>query len=180
MIILMGLAGSGKSTQGQMLAQETGRVWLSTGQMLRDGADEAVIRSLDQGNMVADEMIIPLVEERLAQIFAQGGDVVMDGFPRTAGQTKWLVEKMTDKIEAVVRIIVPKEESIRRMMLRGRSDDQTIEAIEERFRLTEQNMYSVCEVFQEHNEKITDVDGMGTVQEVHERIKQAITEVENE
>lgn len=177
---MMGLAGSGKSTQGQMLAQETGRVWLSTGQMLRDGADEVVMKSLDQGNMVADEVIIPLVEKRLAQIFAQGGDVVMDGFPRTAGQTKWLIEKLADKIEAVVRIVVPKDELIERMMLRGRSDDQTIEAIEERFRLAEQNMCSVCEMFYEHGVKITDVDGMGTVEEVHKRIKQAITEVEDE
>lgn len=180
MIILMGLAGSGKSTQGQMLAKETGRVWLSTGQMLRDGASEEVISSLDQGNMVSDEIIIPLVEQELKRIFARGEDVVMDGFPRTAGQAKWLVENLADRIEVVVRIVVPKEESIQRMMLRGRSDDQAIEAIEERFRLTEQNIYSVCKVLREHNVEITDVDGLGTIEEVHGRIKQVITEVENE
>ena len=105
---------------------------------------------------------------------------MMDGFPRTAGQAKWLIENMMSRVEMVVRIIVPKAELIHRMELRGRSDDQTIEVIEERFRLTEQNIYSVCEVFRESSIKIMDVDGIGTVEEVHERIKQITTEVENE
>lgn len=177
---MMGLAGSGKSTQGQMLAQETGRRWLSTGQMLRDSADVATLEQLNRGSLVSDAVIIPLVEQTLQQIFEQGEDVVMDGFPRTEAQAQWLVENVADKIEGILRIIVPKSELIQRMKLRGRADDQDIAAIEERFRQTEQNIYSVCEVFRKAGVKIIDVDGRGSVEDVHERVKQVITEEENE
>lgn len=176
----MGLAGSGKSTQGQLLAETTGRLWLSTGEMLREISDESALKALNQGKLTPDSVVIPLAGQAIAEAFAEGKDVVMDGFPRTAKQAQWLVEHELDRVEMVLRIKVPKDELIQRMKLRGRDDDQSIEAIEERFRLTEQNIYTVCEVLEKHGVKIRDVDGTGTVEEVQARVEQTITEVENE
>ena len=79
-----------------------------------------------------------------------------------------------------MRIIVPKAELIHRMELRGRADDKSIEAIEERFRIVEQNIYSVCEILEAQGVKIKDIDGVGTIEEVQQRINQVITEAENE
>lgn len=180
MIIFMGLAGSGKSTQGKLLAESTGRLWLSTGEMLREISDETALVALNRGKLTPDAVVIPLANQAITKAFAEGKDVIMDGFPRTAKQAEWLVEHELEKVEMVLRIQVPKTELIQRIKLRGRDDDQSIEAIEERFRLTEQNIYTVCEVLKEHGVKIVDVDGMGTVEEVQARVKQAITEVENE
>lgn len=180
MIILMGLAGSGKSTQGQMLAQETGRVWLSAGQVLRDAPDEKVHEVQQRGELVSDAVVIPLMQQAISSVLVAGKDIVLDGFPRTLEQADWLIKNMITELGAVVRIVVPKDELVHRMALRGRADDQNIEVIKERFRIAEQNIYSICAVFQENDIKVIDVDGVGTVEEVHERLKQVITEVENE
>lgn len=177
---MMGLAGSGKSTQGKMLAEETGRVWLSAGQVLRDTPNEEVHEIQRKGELVPDTITIPLMAQAMAEVFAAGRDAVVDGYPRTTDQAEWMAENAAERIEVVIRIIVPKDELIQRMMLRGRADDQSLDAITERFRIVEQNIYSVCEMLKAKNVKIVDVDGVGTVEEVHERIKQIITEAENE
>lgn len=180
MIILMGLAGSGKSTQGQMLAETTGRVWLSAGQVLRDTPDEQVHELQRQGELVPDTITIPLMGQAMAEVFVAGKDAVVDGYPRTVEQAEWIAANVADRIEVVVRIIVPKAELIHRMELRGRADDKSIEAIEERFRIVEQNIYSVCEILKAQGVRIKDIDGVGTIEEVQQRINQVITEAENE
>ena len=81
---------------------------------------------------------------------------------------------MAEQVEAVVRIIVPKDELFRRLAARGRADDASRGAIEERFRIVEQNIYTVCETLTEKKIKILDVDGMGTMEEVAWRINDAL------
>lgn len=179
MIILMGLAGSGKSTQGQMLATATGRVWLSAGQVLRDTSDPELKAIMESGKLVPDEITERLMTQGMLTAVREGKDVVIDGFPRNVGQAEWLAGNLASVMKMVIIIEVPKDELIRRLELRGRSDD-TREAIEERFKIVEQNIYSVCEILAKQNIKITKVDGTGTPEEVQERIRQVITEVENE
>lgn len=178
MIILMGLAGSGKSTQGQMLAETTGRVWLSAGQVLRDTPDEQVHELQRQGELVPDTITIPLMGQAMTEVFVAGKDAVVDGYPRTVEQAEWIAANVADRIEVVVRIIVPKAELIHRMELRGRADDKSIEAIEERFRIVEQNIYSVCGILRAKGVAVRDIDGTGTPEEVYERLKAVVDEIE--
>lgn len=170
----MGLAGSGKSTQGQILAKFRGGVWLSAGQVLRDTPNEEIHEIQRRGELVDDSLTIPLMAEAIKGAMAEGKDIVLDGYPRTVPQAEWARDHIADKIEAVVRIIVPKDELFRRLMARGRADDASRGAIEERFRVVEQNIYTVCEALTEKNVKILDVDGMGTVEEVAWRINDAL------
>ena len=92
MILVVGLAGSGKSTQCQML-EETGRFeWLSVGQLLRtkikDPEHKAII---DSGDVLGDETVLPLVEEYLREHSrGQTRELILDGFPRSLSQAKWL------------------------------------------------------------------------------------------
>ena len=180
MIILMGLAGSGKSTQGQILAETTGRVWLSAGQVLRDTPDEALHELQRRGELVPDAVTIGLMAEAIAAAKAVGKDVVLDGYPRTLKQAEWIAEHIADEIEAVVRIVVPRQELIHRMELRGRADDLSHEAIEERFRIVDESNTAICKLLSSHGVKIRAIDGVGTIEEVQARVKQFITEVEGE
>ncbi len=179
MIILMGLAGSGKSTQGQMLAEATGKIWLSAGQVLRDTNDPEIKAIQERGELVPDEITFRLMTQGMLQAVREGKDVIIDGFPRDAKQAEWLAENLASVMKLVIVIDVPKEELMRRLLLRGREDD-TVEAIEERFRIVEENITAVCRILGEKGIKIVKVDGMGTPEEVFARVQKVSTEVENE
>lgn len=169
MIILMGLAGSGKSTQGQILAQRLGRVWLSAGQVLRETADPEVAKILESGQLVPDSLTIPLMRQSMAENLAAGRDLILDGYPRDPEQAEWMAENAADRIELILYLEVPKEELMQRMKLRGRADD-TDEAIVKRFQIVEQNIREICQIFRERGIKIVQVDGFGAPEEVTARI----------
>lgn len=174
----MGLAGSGKSTQGKILAAERGAVWLSAGQVLRDTDDPAVRAAQDRGELVDDRETIKLMTQAMAQALAAGRDIILDGYPRTVEQTEWLIENAADRVSLVIIIEVPKADLIERMRLRGRSDDRDITAIEERFRVVEENITTICAMLAAKGIKIVRVDGSGTPDEVTALIRQAVAENE--
>ena len=171
MIILMGLAGSGKSTQGQILADQLGRKWLSAGQVLRDTGDPEIKKIQDRGEMVDDRLVIRLMREAIIENARRGVDMVLDGFPRNVDQAKWVA------IEGVILLDVPKDVLIDRMMLRGRSDDESREAIEKRFAVVEQNMQAVCTILMQQGVRVVAVSGEGTVEEVTARLEGVIQEL---
>lgn len=177
MIILMGLAGSGKSTQGKILAEKLNGIWLSAGQVLRDTQDASVSVVQREGGLVADKVTIPLMTKEMAQAIVDGKDVILDGFPRTKEQAEWAVENIADRVKLMIQIVVPKEELIRRLEARGREDDQSREAIEERFRIVEDNIIMVERVLGAAGVKMTRVSGEGTPEEVAERIWQIVEKV---
>lgn len=170
MIILMGLAGSGKSTQGKMLAEKLGATWLSAGRVLREQADPKLKEILDRGTLVDDEIVIDLMCRAMAKVLASGQDVILDGYPRTERQAKWMAENAAERISAVIWLEVPRAELIQRLRLRGRSDDLDAAAVEKRLQIVEQNIYSVCEVLKRAGVPLWQVDGTGTIEEVANRL----------
>lgn len=171
MIILMGLAGSGKSTQGQMLAEATGRVWLSAGQILRNSGQFEEI--LNRGELVDDMLTVEIMAKEMAKVIREGGNVVLDGFPRDAEQATWMADNIAEAIEGIVVIEVPKDELLRRLMARGRSDD-TEESILQRFAITEQNMGAISQILGAKGIRTVVIDGTGTPEEVFARLRGAI------
>ena len=94
-LILLGPPGAGKGTQSRVLVEERGMVQLSTGDMLREARSSGtemgrrVAEVMDRGELVTDEIVIGLIEEKLAG--SLGGGFIFDGFPRTLAQADALI-----------------------------------------------------------------------------------------
>lgn len=118
-IILLGPPGAGKGTQAQFLCERFDIPQISTGDMLRAavsaGSDlgRKVKAVMDSGALVSDDIIIELVQDRIAQADCANG-FLFDGFPRTIPQAEALDEAGV-VIDAVVQISVPAEDIVQRM-----------------------------------------------------------------
>lgn len=177
MILLFGPTGAGKSMQGQMLAVRQGWKWLSTGQMLRDSSDEAVINILKSGELVSDELTYDVFDKAIQDARdKQFSRVIVDGFPRTKAQAEWLADYMEqheESIDLVVVLEVPESEIMNRLEKRARMED-TPETIARRMAIYRQKMYPVLSTFAEEGMKIVHLDGTGSAGEVHDRLFAAV------
>ena len=134
-ILFLGAPGSGKGTQGKILAQRLGLPKITTGDLLRAAVKaETPLGSeakkfMDNGALVPDTVILSMIKEELAKPDAQQG-AVLDGFPRTAIQGELVDRTLGERgqrLNYVLLLDVPEEELVRRMTARasqeGRSDD---------------------------------------------------------
>ncbi|MEE8117493.1 MAG: adenylate kinase [Gemmatimonadales bacterium] len=183
-IIVLGAPGSGKGTQGALLADRLGVPKIATGDLLRaavrDGTPLGVeARSfMDRGLLVPDEIVLGLIEEVLRSPEAQDG-VIMDGFPRTLAQAEAVEGLLADRgsrIDRVLLIDVPEDELVKRMLGRaraeGRSDD-TPETIRKRFAVYGEQTAPLIRYYEERG-LLTAIVGLGTVREVADRVNEAL------
>jgi adenylate kinase len=110
-IILLGPPGAGKGTQARLLVEQRGMVQLSTGDMLRDAKASGsamgrrVAEVMDRGQLVTDEIVIGLIEEKLSA--GAGAGFIFDGFPRTLAQADALarlLERIGQRLSAVIEM----------------------------------------------------------------------------
>lgn len=172
MIILFGLAGSGKGTQGKALSEIFGWRSLSVGQAIRDTGDYA--EATNKGELIPDEDVIRLMNRQIEKAEAEGFDVILDGYPRTAAQAEYIVNNMAEKIDGAIILEVPKEELFNRLELRGRDDDKEKSSIERRFEIFEQNICSILPLLNRVNIPVERVNGVGKIEEVTNRLVNVI------
>lgn len=120
-LIMLGAPGAGKGTQADRVSAQYGIPKISTGDMLREAVKagtEIGLRAkaiMDRGELVSDEVMIGIVQERLARADAAAG-FILDGFPRTVAQAQSLDGLMTGRDALVViDIRVPEEDLVRRL-----------------------------------------------------------------
>ncbi len=182
--LLLAPPGAGKGTQGERLAERHGVPHLATGDLLREhvanGTDLGVAAKehMDAGGLVPDDLVISMVTEAL------GGrtpiqNFLLDGFPRTLAQAKGAYEwgrKKNRTFDVVIMLDVPEDELVRRLVERGqasgRSDD-TEDVIRNRLHVYEENTAPLIEFYDERGILVR-IDGLGTVDEVTERIEKGI------
>ena len=175
MIVLFGLAGSGKGTQGKALSELFGWRTLSVGQVIRDTAKYA--DTINHGNLIPDDDVIALMNAQIEKIEAEGFNIILDGYPRDEYQAKWIMDNMAEKIEGAIILEVPKEELYERLSLRGREDDLDKESIDRRFEIFDQNISAILPLFEEKGIEVRRVNGVGAVDAVTDRLIDVVKEL---
>ena len=169
-ILLIGPQGSGKSTQASLLAQFLGVPKITMGDIFRQIAvsnteeGQRIKGILDSGQLVDDQTTAGLVETRVYEEDAKNG-FVMDGYPRTMEQIN-IFEPDFDK---VIYLKVPRDEVIKRLLQRGRSDDST-ELINKRLDLYYQQTESLLDHYQQKG-ILTEINGQGSVEDIQNEIR---------
>ena len=183
----MGPPGAGKGTQAKVVSGRLGIPAVSTGDIFRANVSEGTPlgveakRYMDAGDYVPDEVTNGMVRDRLAQADATGG-FLLDGYPRTVTQVEELDSMLADagtSLDAVVVLTVDDEELIQRLLHRaeteGRTDD-TEDVIRHRQEVYNQQTAPLLAVYADRG-MLVEVDGMGAVDEVSERIFSALEKV---
>ena len=172
MIILFGLAGSGKGTQGKALSELFGWRWLSVGEAIRQtGGYEEIVNS---GGLIPDEDVIKLMDKNINKAEEEGFDVILDGYPRDVAQAEYMMQTMADKINGAIVLEVPKEELYTRLALRGRDDDKEKESINRRFEVFEQNIGTILPMLEAKNIPIEHVNGVGKIEDVTKQLVEVV------
>lgn len=171
MILLMGLPGSGKGTQGKMLADINGMHLFSTGDLSRMYVTGERRRRMLAGELLDDGEVIAMLDRALQSI-SDNDDCLLDGFPRTVSQAEWLVEQAESgrfDLNHVVYLEVSHDAVMSRLKARGRLDD-TEQVIEARFKEYERSTRPVVEWLAKRGVPILQIDGERSTDVVHRDI----------
>lgn len=178
-ILIYGIQGSGKSTQGKLLSQRLHLSYLSTGHIFRGISRQPsregryIKETLASGLLIPDEITIPIVERYLTKPEYQDG-WILDGFPRNLIQTK----KFKNKIDVVFYIAISDKEALWRLSFRtdpqgNIREDETLKGIRQRIHLFHQVTEPVIEHYRKQD-LVVDIDGERKIDEISDDIMSKI------
>ena len=136
-IIMLGAQGTGKGTVAGLISEKTGWPQISTGDIFRKNIQEQTElgveanKYISKGQLVPDEITVPMVKNRLDQEDAKNG-AILDGFPRNMEQAQILdriLEENGKKVDLVINLTTPREEIIERMINRRICSNSECKAI---------------------------------------------------
>ncbi|MDE5944009.1 MAG: adenylate kinase [Rikenella sp.] len=180
-IVLFGPPGAGKGTQAEKLQKKYGLLHLSTGEVIRDEMNrgtelgQLAARQMEGGKLASDELVLGIIEKYIEEHRSAPG-VIFDGFPRTLPQAE-AFDRMLNRIGAKVSVMlaleVPDEVVIDRILTRGktsgRADDQSIDTIRNRIEVYDRQTAVVAD-FYKKQDKFRAVEGVGTIDEIFDRL----------
>ena len=177
-LLFIGPPGAGKGTQANLFCSKYGLDHLSTGDLLRDevssGSDLGLQASeiMNKGELVSDELVLSIVEGRLDNI-KKGW--LLDGFPRNVNQAnslKNLLEKINQPLEAVISIKIADDYLIKRLLARGRDDDNE-KVIVNRLKIYREKTSPLIDLYSRQG-ILVDIDGNADIDVVFSCIEAAL------
>jgi adenylate kinase len=177
MIILTGVAGAGKSMQGKILADEHGYAWISTGEILRVLVTGKRRQEMLKGKLLSDEEMVTILD-KVFELIDPTQEFVLDGFPRTIPQADWLLDQVHAgrfRLTAIINLSASEDVVKERLIARGRQDD-TDEAISERFREYRAVTLPILEHFRQEAVAVYDINAAQDPRNVHDEILKYIDE----
>lgn len=171
-LILIGIQGAGKSTQGNILSDVLGIPYLSSGHIFREMAKEKTVlgrylkETLNAGFLIPDDKTIAIIEEYLQKPeYAKG--YILDGFPRTVPQA----EVFSNGVSRVIYLRVSDKEALWRLAGREEDDraDNTLKAIKKRIELFHEKTEQVIEHYRASG-RLIEVDGEQDIPVITEQI----------
>lgn len=171
-IILIGIQGAGKSTQGNLLTEKLHIPYLSTGHIFREMAKEKtplgryIKETMNAGYLIPDRKTVQIVEEYLKKSEYING-YIMDGFPRTPAQAK----KFENGINHVFYLKVSDREALWRLAYRNEvgRDDETLPAILKRIELFHKFTEPVIDYYRQTGQ-LREIDGEQSIEDIHKQI----------
>lgn len=183
-LLIIGPPGAGKGTQAVKIAEKLSIPAISTGDIFRQNIKEETELGreaksyIDAGNLVPDSVTNKMVRARLAEQDAQNG-FLLDGYPRNPAQVHELddiLSESSQKIDRVLLLVADNDELVQRLLGRaaeqGRTDD-TEDVIRHRLKVYEEETAPLLSIYRERG-LIKEVDGLGGIDEVTERILDAL------
>ncbi|MGP8001125.1 MAG: adenylate kinase [Streptosporangiaceae bacterium] len=176
-LLLIGAPGAGKGTQAERLAQRFGIAHISSGDLLRQHVEQQtslgrqIKAYLDRGDLVPDSLVLDMLRKPVVAA-AEAGGYVLDGFPRTVEQAQVsfrTAQALGVAVQAAVHLDVPRAELVRRLLARGRGQDDTEAVIERRLQVYLDRTVPLLEYYA-GREWLFTVDGARPPDAVHEEI----------
>jgi len=176
----MGPPGAGKGTQGALLADSLGLPKFATGDLLRDAVKHGTPLGLrakavmEAGKLVSDEIVLGMLEERLAQADARNG-FILDGYPRNLAQCaalEALLARIRQPLDIAIELNVPDEVILQRCEIRFKAEhrpDDDPAIVRKRLQVYREQTHPVATHFADLGKMVT-VDGVGQVDDVFKRI----------
>ncbi len=184
-LILFGPPGSGKGTQSEKIVEKFGLIHLSTGNLLRQEiADKTPLgveakNFIDKGQLVPDEVVIAMIDSCLEKNLKASG-FLFDGFPRNIAQVEALDKLLSlrkNGINKVIKLDVPDDVCLNRLMKRGetsgRSDDASEEVNRRRLEIYHEET-APCASYYESQGKLAVIQGVGSIDDIFNTISGCI------
>ena len=177
-LLFIGPPGAGKGTQANLFCAKYGLDHLSTGDLLRDEVSSGSVLGIqasevmNKGELVSDELVLSIVEGRLLNI-KEGW--LLDGFPRNVNQANSLsklLEKINQPLEAVISIKVADDDLIKRLLARGRDDDNE-EVIANRLKIYNEKTSPLIDLYMKQG-ILVGIDGNADIDVVFSCIEKAL------